>query len=61
MWGDQILVAPKLRRALYKTNKYFFPKTEEDYDKWWSIDVYFPEIGQGKIWYQYFTKIKVDN
>ena len=60
MWGDQILVAPKLRRVLYKTNKYFFPKSEDDYEKWWAIDVYFPEISEEKLWYYYSTKIKVD-
>lgn len=53
-------MAPKLRRALYRSNKYFFPKSEDDNEKWWSIDVYFPEISTGKIWYQYFTKVKVD-
>lgn len=25
MFGDAILVAPKIKRALYKNNKYFFP------------------------------------
>ena len=54
-------MAPKLRKALFKANKYFFPKTEEDYEKWWGIDVYFPEIGKGKLWYHYSSKLKVDD
>ena len=59
MWGDSILVAPKLKKALNKTNKYF-PKSKDDVDKWWSIDVYFPEIKQDKLWYYYNSKLKVD-
>jgi len=42
MFGDSILVAPKIKKALYKQNKYFFPTSEDDDGKWWSIDVYLP-------------------
>jgi hypothetical protein len=44
MWGESIMVAPKQKKALYRTSKYFFPKSEDDIDKWWSIDVYLPEV-----------------
>lgn len=60
MWGDQILVAPKLGKTLYKSKKYFSQNSEGDTERWWSIDVYLPDITSGKIWYQYFTKVKVD-
>jgi hypothetical protein len=47
MWGDKILVAPKLRRALFKANEQIFPFIEDNNEKWWAIDVYFPEISDG--------------
>jgi alpha-glucosidase (family GH31 glycosyl hydrolase) len=42
MFGPSILVAPKINKALYKQDRYFFPESEDDAGKWWSIDVYLP-------------------
>ena len=42
MWGDAILVSPKIKKALISNKKYFFPSSEDDPGKWWSIDVYLP-------------------
>ena len=60
MWGPSILVAPKVRKALYKNSKYFFPVSEEDTSKWWSIDVYLPltQASQDVCWYYYGTKLR---
>lgn len=62
MWGDSILVAPKLKKALYKQHKYFFPRSEDDQDKWWSVDVYLPSRFEREFdtqWYSYTSKLKV--
>ena len=62
MWGSQILVAPKLKAPLYKQSKYYFPRSSDDSDKWWSVDVYLPmrhERAFDTQWYSYVTKQRV--
>lgn len=62
MWGDAFLFAPKIRRALYKMSKQFFPRTDDDSDKWWSVDVYLPSKNMTEfdtLWYQYNNKQKI--
>jgi alpha-glucosidase (family GH31 glycosyl hydrolase) len=59
MWGDAILVAPKIKKALYKQSKYFFPRDEDDSDKWWSVEVYLPSKQRREsdtLWYSYNSK-----
>jgi len=62
MFGDALLVAPKVRKAIFRQNKYFFPLSEDDADKWWSIDVYLPPWentrGTSSAWYSYQTKLR---
>lgn len=61
MWGDSILIAPKIKKALHKNNRYFFPVSEEDPGKWWSIDVYLPQRQHypgDMCWYYYGNKLR---
>ena len=62
MFGHAILVAPKIKKALYKQNRYFFPVSEDDSGKWWSIDVYMPTkqyATNDTCWYQYNNKLRI--
>ena len=59
MWGDSMLFAPKVKKAMYKQSKYYFPRNEDDSDKWWSVDVYLPSrqyAAFDTLWYSYNTK-----
>jgi alpha-glucosidase (family GH31 glycosyl hydrolase) len=59
MWGDSMLFAPKVKKAMYKQSKYYFPRSEDDSDKWWSVDVYLPSRQNAPfdtLWYSYNTK-----
>jgi alpha-glucosidase (family GH31 glycosyl hydrolase) len=61
MFGDSILVAPKVKKALYTQNRYFFPQSEDDAGKWWSIDVYLPTrvtAINDTVWYYYGSKLR---
>ena len=61
MFGPSILVAPKINKALYKQDRYFFPESEDDAGKWWSIDVYLPNTQKtinDTCWYYYGNKIR---
>jgi hypothetical protein len=42
MFGESILVSAKIKGALSRSDRYFFPVSEDDDGKWWSIDVYLP-------------------
>ena len=59
MFGPSILVSAKIRKAQYKNNQYFFPVSEDDPGKWWSIDVYLPtseNVTNDLCWYYYGNK-----
>lgn len=59
MFGPSILVSAKVKKALYKNNRYFFPVSEDDPSKWWSIDVYLPSsefTPYDVCWYYYGNK-----
>jgi alpha-glucosidase (family GH31 glycosyl hydrolase) len=62
MWGESFLFVPKLKKPMFKMNRYFFPRNEDDREKWWSVDVYLPSHQKrdyDTIWYSYMTKTKV--
>lgn len=62
MFGGSILVSAKINGALFSNNRYFFPVSEDDDGKWWSIDVYLPStqygIQKNICWYYYANKLR---
>lgn len=62
MFGGSILVSAKIKKPLYSNNRYFFPVSEDDDGKWWSIDVYLPSMQHGVqkniCWYFYANKLR---
>lgn len=62
MFGSSILVSAKIKGALFSNNRFFFPTSEDDEGKWWSIDVYLPsttyEVKRNLCWYYYGNKLR---